>query len=201
MPTLFSYCIPVDHGGAPNPFWGVCTLVICKPAIRRVAEVGDWVVGTGSATSPIGDIRAKVVYAMQVSQKMTLREYAAYTKEHLPYKIPKWFDRDTRRRVGDSIYDFSEDPPILRQSVHSEKYRERDLRGKYALLSNHFFYFGDQPKQLPDYLLPIVKDGPGHRSKSNAPFLQPFITWLDNLGLQPNKLYGRPQYRLFKDDF
>lgn len=44
---LFSYCIPVDDGAAPNPFWGVCTLAICKPAIRRVAEVGDWIAGVG----------------------------------------------------------------------------------------------------------------------------------------------------------
>lgn len=201
MPTLFSYCIPVDHGGAPNPFWGVCTLVICKPAIRRVAEIGDWVVGTGSANSPIGDTRGKIVYTMRVSQKLSMRDYDAYTRQYLPNKIPKWFDKDVRRRVGDSIYDFSKNPPILRQSVHSQKYRERDLRGKYALLSNHFFYFGDQPKQLPDYLLPIVKYGPGHRSKSNELYLEPFIAWLGRLGLQSNYLYGRPQYRLFKDDF
>lgn len=45
---LFSYCIPVDDGAAPNPFWGVCTLTICKSKIRRVAEIGDWVVGVGS---------------------------------------------------------------------------------------------------------------------------------------------------------
>jgi hypothetical protein len=46
--TLFTYCIPYDDGAAPNPFWGLCTLAICKPSIRRVAKEGDWVVGTGS---------------------------------------------------------------------------------------------------------------------------------------------------------
>src|SRR5262249_55154673 len=61
-PTLFSYCIPYDFGSAPNPFWGLCTLAICKPDIRRTANVGDWVVGTGSAVSPIGNISGKVVY-------------------------------------------------------------------------------------------------------------------------------------------
>ena len=75
MPTLFSYCIPYDDGAAPNPFWGLCTLVICKPGIRKVAQVGDWVVGTGSKRSPIGDIGGQVVYAMCVSQVLTMREY------------------------------------------------------------------------------------------------------------------------------
>ena len=50
-PTLFTYCIPIDDGAAPNPYWGICTLVICKPVIRRVANVGDWVVGIGSKNS------------------------------------------------------------------------------------------------------------------------------------------------------
>lgn len=41
MPSLFSYCIPVDDGAAPNPYWGICTLVICKPRIRLAADIGD----------------------------------------------------------------------------------------------------------------------------------------------------------------
>ena len=63
-PVLFTYVVLHDTGAAPNPFWGTCTLVICKPRIRRAAQVGDWVVGTGSAESPIGDRRKHVVYAM-----------------------------------------------------------------------------------------------------------------------------------------
>ena len=46
MPNLFSYVLRYDDGAAPNPFWGTCTLAICKPAIRRKANLGDWVVGT-----------------------------------------------------------------------------------------------------------------------------------------------------------
>ena len=47
-PTLFSYVIPHDGGSAPNPYHGICTLVICKPVIRRIAKVKDWVVGLGA---------------------------------------------------------------------------------------------------------------------------------------------------------
>ncbi|WP_442940102.1 hypothetical protein [Nostoc sp.] len=36
---LFSYCLTCDSGAAPNPFWELCTLAICKPRIRRVANI------------------------------------------------------------------------------------------------------------------------------------------------------------------
>jgi hypothetical protein len=199
MPTLFSYCVRHDTGAAPNPFWGVCTLVICKPAIRRAAAVGDWIIGTGSVNSPIGDMSGKVVYVMKVTEKMTMQEYDAFTRQSLSEKVPKWFGRDPRRRLGDSIYDFSYDPPKLRKSVHTEENRQKDLGGQYALLSKHFWYFGDQTWTLPDDLREIVKQGPGHRSKSNESFVERFLEWLYGLGLEPNELYGRPQERLFRD--
>lgn len=40
-----------DYGFAPNPFFGVCTLATCKPRIRSVAQIGDWVVGATLASS------------------------------------------------------------------------------------------------------------------------------------------------------
>jgi hypothetical protein len=52
MPLLFSYTIPIDDGAVPNPFCGMCSLAICKPAIRRVAKQGDWVAGLGSRMPP-----------------------------------------------------------------------------------------------------------------------------------------------------
>ena len=55
MPTLYTYVMPYDGGSAPNPYWGICTLVICKPKIRLSAQVGDWVVGTGSIRARVTD--------------------------------------------------------------------------------------------------------------------------------------------------
>ena len=46
--TIYSYVVARDYGFAPNPFYGCCTLATCKPIIRRMAQVGDWVIGTGS---------------------------------------------------------------------------------------------------------------------------------------------------------
>ncbi len=54
MARLFSYTIPID-GAAPNPFHGMCSLAICKPAIRRTASSGDWIVGLGPRNAPSGN--------------------------------------------------------------------------------------------------------------------------------------------------
>ena len=199
MVTLFSYCVAHDTGAAPNPFWGICTLVICKPAIRRKAEIGDWIVGTGSINSPVEDMGGKVVYVMKVTKKLTMEEYDTFTQQYLPEKVPDWSSRDPRRRLGDSIYDFSCTPPRMRQGVHNEKHQQKDMSGLNALLSNHFWYFGDKACKLPDNLRQIVKQGPGHRSKSNEPYAEKFLKWLDSLGLESNRLHGRPQKELFKD--
>ncbi len=181
---LFSYCIPFDDGAAPNPFWGLCTLAICKPDIRRVAQKDDWVVGTGSVNSPIGDISGKVVYAMRVSEKNTMRGYDQFTSSELPNKIPQMDHDDPRRRCGDSIYDFSTFPPRLRLSVHSEGNRSTDVSGRFVLLSNHFFYFGDQPIALPEALQKIVRQGQGHRSDKNEEYIDAFVDWIESLKSQ-----------------
>ncbi len=85
MPKLYSYCIINDHWAAPNPFWGICTLGICKPVIRRSAQNGDWIVATGSSKYGFEN---QLVYAMKVSEIMSLEEYDAYCKNKLPNKIP-----------------------------------------------------------------------------------------------------------------
>ncbi len=196
---LYSYIIKHDNGVAPNPFWGICTLVICKPTIRRSAQVGDWIVATGSKNSPIGDISGKAVYIMKITKKMTMKEYDAYTKEYLPQKIPFFKSKDLRHIVGDSIYDFSYNPPELRESVHNEKNKKRDLSGKYALLSDYFFYFGNKPIELPDHLKNLLCKTQGHKSKSNTILFNPFLDWVSSLNLKRNKLYGKPLGMFFKN--
>ncbi len=47
MAIIHSYIVRYDSGFAPNPFYGFCTLATCKPDIRKHAQVGDWIVGTG----------------------------------------------------------------------------------------------------------------------------------------------------------
>ena len=193
---LYSYCLRYDDGAAPNPYWGLCTLVICKPAIRRTARVNDWIVGLGSTNSPLGDISSSVVYAMKVTAIMPLKEYDAFCQQHLRNKIPDWSHREFARKVGDCIYEYSHrGKPMLRPSVHNEGNRLTDLKGDNALLSNHFYYFGDKPVRLPKELQPIAHRTQGHKSRANSDYVDEFISWIEGLGLEPCSLHGEPQLK------
>ena len=166
---MFSYTIAHDYGSAPNPFWGICTLTICKPVTRRVAKIGDWVAGLRENS---------IVYAMRITDKKTFADYDEYCRQYLPEKIPDWSSHDFRRRVGDCIYDYLvSNPPKLRRSIHSKKNVTTDIGGLYALLSNDFYYFGSQPIILPANLKPIIHKR-GHKSDANAPYFESFINWI-----------------------
>ena len=125
---LFSYCIPVDDGAAPNPYWGVCTLTICKPVIRRTADIGDWIIATGSKNSPIGDISKKVVYIMKITNKMTLEKYNEFCLRELQNKIPNIKNKDIRRHSGDCIYNYMPDRLMIRPGVHGSEEHTSELQ-------------------------------------------------------------------------
>lgn len=191
-PRLFTYRLRYDDGAAPNPFGGTCTLVICKPRIRKHAREGDWVAGTGAVTSGLPDAAHRLVYAMKVTKQMSMEDYDRYAKRSLPVKTPDPRSRDPHRRIGDAIYDFSTNPPRVRDGVHGEKNRETDLSGRFALLSDHFFYFGRNAVALPEDLCPIVKEGQGEKSNANAPYFDRFVEWIEALGYPPGSVLGDP---------
>jgi hypothetical protein len=190
MPKLYSYCIKNDAGAAPNPFWGLCTLVICKPKIRLAAEVGDWVTATGSKHAPTGDASGRMVYAMRITRKLTMEEYDRFAAAEYPNKLPDWRSSDRRRRMGDAIYDFSATPPPVRRSVHSEHDRDHDLGGKYALLSTEFHYFGRRAVAVPAHLSGVVRQTQGHQSHLNDRYVEAATAWIRKL---PSGLQGDPQ--------
>ena len=107
--------------------------------------------------------------------------------------VPRPASKDHRRQRGDSIYDFSVIPPMQRPGVHTEDNRRTDMAGEYVLLSTHFFYFGDHPVALPETLLSIVKQGPGHKSNFSSEVVEAFIAWIDGLGYPLGTLLGKPQ--------
>ena len=163
MKRIYSYVLRFDDGGAPNPFWGTCTLTICKPAIRRTARIGDWVIGTGSKNSKLKDGKKydfsdSLVYAMKVTNKLTLEEYDQFCSKNLKEKIPSWFNKDWCRRMGDCIYDYSNQTKLkLRKGVHNESNLVRDLSGYNSLLSTEFYYFGEEARIIPENLKQIIK--------------------------------------------
>lgn len=190
-PTLYSYCLLHDNGAAPNPFWGVCTLAICKPKIRTAAIIGDWIAGTGSVKYGFEN---QLVYTMEVTQRMSFEEYDNYCRERMRQKIPvKGITKDLRKKVGDCIYDYSSGKLVMRDwGVHQLKNMPTDLSGRYVLLSEHFYYFGSKPVPLPGHLLKIVKQGQSHKSTSNNLYVEEFIKWITSFQRQKNKVNSNP---------
>src|SRR5262245_41675632 len=86
MPRLFSYVVDHDYGYAPCPFGDLCTLakckygtIKCKSGTRRniveLAEEGDWIAETGGVDLGKSAGHGRLIYAMRVDEKITLREY------------------------------------------------------------------------------------------------------------------------------
>lgn len=203
MTSIYSYILRYDEGATPNPFWGMCTLTICKPAIRRNAQINDWIVGTGSKNAKcndgkIYDLSDSLVYAMKISDIKSIEDYDVFCKKELPNKIPNWRTDDWRLRVGDCIYDFSNGgKPTIRKSVHNESNRKRDLSGVSSLLSNHFYYFGEEARPLPNELKQIIKTNQGHRKIENELIVKEFENWISQF--DKNKIYANPQMRSLFD--
>jgi hypothetical protein len=194
---LFTYTIPVDDGAAPNPFCGMCSLAICKPGIRRVARIGDWVAGLGAKNAPSGDLSGHVVYAMRIDQVLSLKEYYRQASTKWPHRIPNVQSTDLSERLGDCIYDYSgrSPTPSQRTGVHRASNRETDLSGENALISWDFYYFGNHAIKLPGDLLAVCHQTQGHRSDANAPYVDKFVRWIRALSL-PRGMHGWPDYRI-----
>ena len=153
---LFSYIVKHDTGFSPNPFHGYCTLACCKPAIRRTAKNGDWVVGLTPKSK--GN---RIVYLMRVDENP--KTYAEYWNDkRFRAKRPR-YDDGVLAKCGDNIYEPQGSGFRQLPSVHNPEDMAHDLGGKYVLISETFAYFGSQPLELPHDLAPIISLR-GHQS-------------------------------------
>jgi len=182
-PHLYSYVVARDYGFAPNPFHGFCTLATCKPDIRGSAKEGAWVVGTGSKAHRL---EGHVVYAMRVTAVRSFDEYW----QGAPFicKRPN-FHGSLMQAFGDNIY--HRDPQtghwIQENSHHSlpdgsenKKNKERDLKADRVLISDDFYYFGQNAPQIPDEIrAELCKKGPGIKSVCfSRDFAYRVVYWL-----------------------
>ena len=127
---LSSYIVRVDSGFAPNPFGHHCTLVCCKPTIRRRAAPGDIVVGTGSARY---GLTGRLIYAMRVRDVIPLQTY--WKSPQYAYKKPSPPTLISTR--GDNIWhrDLRGTWHVVPGALHDERHRERDVGGENALVA------------------------------------------------------------------
>ena len=155
---LHSHVIAEDTGFAPNVIGGVCTLATCKQVIRREATEGDWVLGT----NPRDAGEERITYLMRVDEKLTYESY--YKSGRFDFKKPE------EDPVGDNIYYRNDRGEVVQVENHpfhdTDACRERDRKSNHVLISNHFWYFGDQAPELPSDLRDSVIKGYKTSSRS-----------------------------------
>lgn len=188
---LRSYVVARDYGFAPNPFHGACTLATCKPVIRRTAEIGDWIVGTGSASY---GLTGHLVFAMRVDQAITFDEY--WSSPEFQIKKPV-LSGSRKQAYGDNIYCKDSSGNWQQAPSHHSKPSgeinqanvEHDTQADRVLVGRLFAYFGKSaipiPKQLQDVC--AVR---GHKCNFDPAFVVAFTDWLKSAS-QPG-FHGAP---------
>ncbi|MCO5259685.1 MAG: hypothetical protein M9916_06030 [Crocinitomicaceae bacterium] len=185
---IYSYVVHHDYGLAPNPFGKFCTLTVCKTKIRRSnnLQIGDWIIGTGSKN--IEDVTGfkclgHLVYAMKVSEKILLEDY--WEDNRFQYKKPI-INGSLVSMYGDNIYYKNADGSwgqvdsahSLPDGVSNEKHMSTDTEGKYAIISEEFYYFGDNCPEIPENLIGVCKSGIGEKTITDEKLVNEFIIWL-----------------------
>jgi len=187
---LYSYVVARDYGFAPNPFFGVCTLATCKPRIRSVAQIDDWVVGTGSKKRKREN---HLVYAMRVTGAMPFNQY--WTDPRFQTKKPN-LRGSKKQAFGDNIYVWEAHTKKWSQvnSHHSltdgsvnESNLVADTKTDRVLVSDDFVYWGGQGPRLPQKFLDYgpqrvtLRVGRNHKNDFPPGFVQDFIAWIRSL--------------------
>lgn len=193
---LYSYVVARDYGFAPNPFYGFCTLATCKPVIRRMTDIGDWVIGTGAAGN---GLTGHLVFAMKVTEAITFDEY--FTESRFQAKKPD-LTGSRKQAFGDNIYFRDDDGQWQQLDSHhalpdgspNPNNVANDTQTNRVLVSNHFSYFGAAALEIPDR---VRRDGTtdlvalrGYKNNFNAEHVTRFVGWLE--GLRSTGATGRP---------
>lgn len=195
----YKYKIDHDYGLAPNPFGGYCTLAVCKSQIRnsRYLEIGSWIFGTG-AKSVGAEYYKKLIFCMQVEEKITFNEY--WNDSRFQYKKPI-LNGSLAQMYGDNIYYQDNNKNWVQiDSAHSNDdgtinfiHLDRDVSGKYVLISKeNFFYWGDNAIEVPgEFYDAICTDARDREIALPNSVVDDFVIWLNN-NYKRGFLYGDP---------
>lgn len=194
-PRVYSYVVDHDVAFAPNPFHGVCTLAACKPQIRRTAQVGDYIVGTGS--KPSGRV-GRLVYWLRVAEVTDFDTY--WSDPRFRRKRPQ-MNGSLMQQHGDNIYRRGPAGDWLQvDSFHSRpdgsqcpKNTARDTRTTdRVLIAGEFAYWGGDGPKIPEGLADFIHGTQAHRCRFAPDRVDVFLSWL--LGLPRPEKFGRPTH-------
>ncbi|WP_028525192.1 Nmad2 family putative nucleotide modification protein [Runella limosa] len=197
--AFYSYKMTRDYGFAPNPFGGVCTLATCKPHIRKKAEVGDWIIGSGS--KKIKSAYYRPIYLMKVTEKITLTDY--WDDVRFQFKKPI-LNGSLVTIHGDNVYTKDENNDwVQAKCQHSHpieniraKHIKTDTNGEFVLISDHFYYFGDAKIKVPNQFLDVFSKLRDYSSPNvlDATLCQKFVNWIESsfsTGIHGNPIHWR----------
>lgn len=187
---LFSYVVARDYGFAPNPFHGYCTLATCKPVIRSVAKIGDWVVGTGAKKKY--KLTGHLIYAMKVAEIISFDDY--WNDSRFWPKRPI-LNGSLKQIYGDNIYHRDAGAWLQTDSHHSLPDGSPspgnirvDTRVDRVLVATQFVYFGSAAIKLPEHLRNFAPTGEDmvcprrNHVRLSPEFATAFEAWLEDLG-------------------
>jgi hypothetical protein len=185
-PHIYSYIVARDFGFAPNPFFGVCTLATCKPELRRTCQLGDWVLGIGSANY---DLQGHLVYAMEVGEALSFDHY--WADRRFRQKRPN-LHGSLRSAFGDNIYrhDKSSREWVQLNSHHSlpdgspnPNNIAHDTQTDRVLISRWFVYFGREAPRIPSNVRERLHgQSRGHSIQRDPAITETTLEWVRSIG-------------------
>ena len=150
MAAAFSYVVSRDYGFAPNPFYNVLTLATCKQLIRKVANVGDFIIGNADSAHD-----NKLIYMAKVSEVMTFDQY--WEDSRFACKRPV-MNGSLKKLYGDNIYHHGADGRWIQEDSHHANNdgtvnihnlnRDTETTDR-VLICNEFVYLGKSMFSLP----------------------------------------------------
>jgi hypothetical protein len=188
---IYSYMIDHDFGLAPNPFGGYCTLTVCKPKIRKSGnlQINDWLIGTGSKSLEKSSklvCVSRLIYAMQVSEIICLNDY--WSDPRFRYKRPVMNGGTLPTMFGDNFYHLDANNNWVQEDcahknldgIYNDDHFRKDTSGKNALISKHFYYFGDKAPEIPADLINVCHITQGEKIVRPNELAIQFLNWLQN---------------------
>ncbi len=185
---LYSYVVRWDYGFAPNPFLGTCTLATCKPKIRRCANTGDWIVGTGSKEQ---GRQGHLVYIMQVAEKMTFNQY--WNDDRFQMKKPNRHG-SLKQAYGDNIYfrgrdgrwRQSDSRHSLEDGSPNHDHIHKDTAADKVLIGGIYAYWGGSGPRVPSCFRnwqgwDLCISGRSHKSRFPGAMVAAFVGWFMDL--------------------
>jgi len=171
---VHTYVIATDVGSAPNYDAPFVTLAVCKPRIRRKANIGELVLAfAGKAVNPHEP--HSVVWAGVVSEKLEFSEY--WNDKRFATKKP------TRCAYPDNFYRPTSGGGLLwvDNPVHGPDAARHDTNGQFVLVFEPSWHFGASGPLLPErFGLRMTHGRRGERiADATASEWQGLIDWLN----------------------